>query len=216
MRRKRSNRSILGNAPGDHDGILDVLANLVGVVTLVGALSAIVAANTAVKIKTPMSRSTEQDFVLLVAGARGIWNLQPAKEALLVAQRQRISQMRSCLGYGLYGMVACFDRVKYRTYANQVGAARYRLNDSEIFLHRVGEPDIYQEANEADSKINKFVDSIKKSNKAIFVLLEREGFKSYRELRSVAAEAEVDLGWEPWTTNGKVYFGGGGRTMTVQ
>ena len=216
MRRKRSSRATIGNAPGDHDGILDVLANLVGVLTLVGALSAVVAANAAVKIKTPMSRSTNQDFVLVVAGEKGIWNLQPAKEALLGAQEQRIAQMRSCFGYGLYAMSACFDRARYQMYTAKVGGARYLLNDSETSLQRVGAPDVPLNTEESNSNMKQLVESTQKNNKAFFVLLEKEGFESFRALRSAASAAGVDLGWEPWTTNGSVHFGGGGRSMTVQ
>ena len=216
MKRRRSSRSTIGITPGDHDGILDVLANLVGVLTLVGALSAVVAANAAVKIKTPMSRSTNQDFVLVVAGEKGIWNLQPAKEALLRARVQRISQMRSCLGYGLYAMSACFDRARYQLNTAEVGSARYRLSDSETSLKRVGEPDVPLNAEESDSNMKELIESVQKSNKAFFVLLEKEGFESFRALRSAASTAEVNLGWEPWTTNGSVHFGGGGRSMTVQ
>lgn len=216
MRSRRSSRATIGNAPGDHDGILDVLANLVGVLTLVGALSAVVAANAAVKIKTPMSRSTNQDFVLVVAGEEGIWNLQPAKEALLGAREQRISQMRSCLGYGLYAMSACFDRARYQLNTADVGGARYRLSDSETSLQRIGEPDVPLNAEESDYNMKQLIESVQKSNKAFFVLLEKEGFESFRALRSAASAAGVDLGWEPWTTNGSVHFGGGGRSMTVQ
>lgn len=214
MRRRRI-RSSIGNVRNDNDGILDILANLIGILTLVGALSAIVAANTAVKIKTPMSRSTEQDFVLLVAGDKGIWNLQPAKEALYEAQKQRLVEMRACLDYGLYGMASCIDRAQYKTYSNQVGAGRFLVNDSETSVQRNGPPDIHKVKND-DLELHKFLETVKSSGKAIFILLEKEGFESYRELRSAAAEVQVNLGWEPWDTNEKVYFGGNGRTMTVQ
>ena len=78
-KRRRRNPQINGGVPVDHDGILDVLANLVGVLVLVGALTAILAANSAMKIKTPLARNTKKDFVMLQVGQLGVWDLQAAQ-----------------------------------------------------------------------------------------------------------------------------------------
>ncbi len=216
MTRRRRNSQAPGGPPGDHDGILDVLANLVGVLTLVGALSAVVAANAAIQIKTPMSRSTNKSFLLVVAGKEGVWNLQPAKDALFDAQQSRIRNMRGCLSYGLFAMSACFYRESERHYTDKVGAARYRLDDVEVSLQRSGEPDLAIDNEGIEQKFYNMLSEAKKSKKAIFVLLEKEGFLSYRALRQAATQVDVELGWEPWETNERVYFGSSGRSMNVQ
>ena len=216
MTRSRRKFAVVGSPPGDHDGILDVLANLVGILTLVGALSAVVAANAAVRIKTPMSRSTSRDFELLVAGQKGVWNLQPAKDAMLAANTQRIAEMRSCFGYGLYAMAACFNRAKSRLHSEQVGGAYYRLNDYESSLKRSSSPDIAISSPDAELRLAELVSSIKRRNKVVFVLLEKEGFESFRTIRSAANSIDLDLGWEPWATHGVIYFGSGGRSLTIQ
>ena len=216
MTRSRRNSAGIGSPPGDHDGVLDVLANLVGILTLVGALSAVVAANAAVRIKTPMSRSTSKDYVLLVAGEKGIWNLQPAKDAMHTANTQRIAEMRNCFGYGIYAMSACFDRAKNRLRSAQVGGAFYRLDEYETSLKRTATPDIATSSSDADSQLMDLVGSIKRENKVAFVLLEKEGFESFRAIRTASNSIDLDLGWEPWETHGAVYFGSGGRSVTVQ
>jgi hypothetical protein len=216
MKKNRRNAKSLGEAPGDHDGILDVLANLVGVLTLVGALSAVVAANTAIRIKTPMTRDTDKEFVLLMVGSQGIWNLEPAKEAMAAANRQRIAEMRSCLNYGLFGIIPCIESVSSRIRSAQVGQAKYQISNSQTFLQRTSTPDVAIEGSDADQKLTNLVSQIQKQDKAIFVLLEKEGFAAYRALRSSAGKANVDLGWEPWSTAGAIYFGSSGREMTVQ
>ena len=159
MRRKRSNRAVIGNPPGDHDGILDVLVSLVGVLTLVGAISAVVAANAAVKIKTQMSRTTNKDFVLVVVADEWIWNLQPAKDAIFESQKYRINQMRSCLSYDLFALNSYFDREMYRIYADEVGAARYLLSDEEIYLQRISRPDIQINSDTSEERMHKLIQS---------------------------------------------------------
>ena len=215
MRRRRKSNGF-GQPPGDHDGILDVLANLIGVLTLVGALSAVVAANAAVRIKTPMSRNTDKDFVMLIAGREGIWNIQPAKDALMVENKRRISEMRSCLSYGLFGMSACFDNALNRVRSAQVGQARYTVSGDGAYLEKAGKPSISLKNIEIKEQLNKMINQVARNDKAIFILLEKDGFQSFREIRTAAGEANIDLGWEPWDTDGPVYFGGGGRSMTVQ
>lgn len=216
MTRRRRNCASLGSAPGDHDGILDVLANLVGVLTLVGALSAIVAANSAIRIRTPMSRTTTKEFVLLMVGKEGIWNLQPAKDALFAANRSRVAQLKSCLSYGLYGALNCLESLSYRVYSQKVGQAKYILSDDETSLQRTNSPDIDISSQKADQQIKSLINQTSLEKKAVFILLEKEGFAGYRTLRAAAANANVELGWEPWKTASKVYFGGGGRSLTVQ
>jgi hypothetical protein len=213
-RKRRSNH--LGAPPGDHDGILDVLANLVGVLTLVGALSAVVAANAAVRIKTPMARNTNQSFVMLMVGRKGVWNLQPAKDALIAAKRQRYQEMRGCFKYSLFSIITCMDSVSSQVRSARVGQAQYLISDDETFLERTNTPDVSLEDYDSQQKLDELVQRISSKKKAIFVLLEKEGFEAYRKLRSAAANANVDMGWEPWPTAGSIYFSSGGRQMTVQ
>ena len=215
MRRRRNTKEF-GKPPGDHDGILDVLANLIGVLTLVGALSAVVAANAAIRIKTPMSRSTSKDFFMIIAGREGIWNIQPAKDALFEENKQRIREMQSCLSYGLYGMSACFDHAMNRVRTAQVGQARFTIDGNGIYLTKSKKPDIQLKSSDAKLKLESMVNLIAESNRAVFILLEKGGFQSFRDIRNAAGDANIELGWEPWDTDSPVYFSGGGRSMTVQ
>ncbi len=81
MKRHRCRKAAaVGGLPLDQNGIMDVLANLVGVLTLVGALSAIIIVNASLRIRTPLAQETYKRFVALQAGEAGIWNLQPAMD----------------------------------------------------------------------------------------------------------------------------------------
>ena len=99
-RRRRKAAAVGGGLPPDQDGIMDVLANLVGVLTLVAALSAIVVVNASLKIRTPLAQETYKEFVVFQAGEAGIWDLQPARDLgnkLRRAVASRVSWV--CLDY---------------------------------------------------------------------------------------------------------------------
>ena len=56
-----------------------------------------------------------------------------------------------------------------------------------------------------------------KEKRAVFVVLENDGFEIYRAIKSKAIEYKVPIGWEPWYKDDPIYFwGNSGRIMTVQ
>ena len=63
---------------GSNDGLLDILSNVVGVMALVGSLTGVIAANSALNIQAPMSKKSTRSFHLVQVSANGLWDLQPA------------------------------------------------------------------------------------------------------------------------------------------
>jgi len=217
-RRHRRGRHV-DTVLGDHDSILDVLANLIGILTLVGALAAVATANTAVRIKTPLSRSTNKNFIVLQAANAGIWNLQPAKDALMQAQEERLAAMRACFRLSLFSIFSCMDAEEAMLRSRTIGQVTYTLVGDTVKLNRTSTPDQAIRSNQPSAElqtISSIVLQAKRQNKALFVLLEPSGFAAYRTVRKLTWENDVDLGWEPWGYGSTVYFGHGGRLMTIQ
>jgi hypothetical protein len=216
-RRKRRRAASIGLLPGDHDGILDVLANLVGVLALVGALTAILAANSAVKIKTPLARDTTKEFLILQVGKAGVWDLQSAKERMLALEQERISGWKDCLSYSIYEMIHCVNRMESWSATEQVGQVSVNITSEGASIARLAVPTEKGEDIDKDgSWLRQKMKSASKQGKAIFIILEKEGFANFRTVRSIAAEHNLQLGWEPWNTGDPIFFGSGGRTMNVQ
>ena len=214
MRRSRFRST---RAPEESDGILDILANLVGVLTLVGALSSIVAANAAIKIKTPMSRETSQEFHLIVAGSSGLYDMQPAREAAMIQYKALRSRKQSCFRYSLYGVITCLNREKNFFHTDSRGEASYTVRgDGTILIDRKHLPSIDFRGDSPDQETEAFIRKIKTSGKAIYVLLEKEGFDAYRSLKVAAQSQGVDIGWTTWGTQSTISIGSGGRSMTIQ
>jgi len=203
--------------------MLDVLANLVGVLTLVGALSATVAVNTSIRIRTPLVQETNKEFLMLQAGEDGIWDLQPARDRMWQLRRQRAAGYRACLNHstltyrGAMRFLDCVERMDRWSASEKVGSAFVSVNQYEPYIQRSEEPTINMKDLEEDNIVlRNRLSQAAKENKAIFVILEKEGFEAYRKIRSVAAENNLQIGWEPWGTGEPIVFSGSGRSMSVQ
>lgn len=216
---KRSSRRLseIGILPEDHDGILDVLANLVGVLVLVGSLTAVLAANSAMKIKTPMARNTSKEFVLLQVGKAGVWDLQRAKERMMALDQQRIAGWKQCLNLPLYDMIYCANAMTEWSAVERVGQVEVEVSGDGARITRLQIPTEQSEKmNKEGSWLRAALSNASVSGKAIFIILEKEGFSSFRTIRTIASEYNLQIGWEPWKTGEPVFFGSGGRTMKVQ
>lgn len=216
-KRRRRRAATVGLLPDDHDGILDVLANLVGVLTLVGALTAILAANSAIKVKTPLAKETNKEFVMIQVGQEGVWDLQSAKERMLSLDRQRVNGWKQCLNLALYDMIYCVNNMEGWSASERVGQVQVRVSRDGASIARLPVPTVATgEIAKADNWLRQELQKAKEQRKAIFIILEKEGFANFRAVRSMAAEYNIELGWEPWETAGPVFFGGNGRSMNVQ
>ncbi len=256
MKRRRRKAAAVGGLPPDQDGIMDVLANLVGVLTLVAALSAIVVVNASLRIRTPLAQETYKEFVVLQAGEAGIWDLQPARDLgheLRRAVGSKVSWV--CLDYDysnyFYSLrydINCIEKQtksineEYSFAKSQIKSAlvdiifdsdRYFLNNIgnyyenlldilkslEIRTQRSGKPTYaIEDLEKDDSSLRRRLNQAAAENKAIYVILEKEGFAAYQKIRSVAAANNLQVGWEPWGTGEPVFWvsRGEGRSMNVQ
>lgn len=220
MTRSKKRLRILQNAasvPVDHDGILDVLANLVGVLVLVGALTAILAANSAMKIKTPLARNTKKDFVMLQVGQQGVWDLQAAQDRMFRLEKDRANGWKKCLNLSLYELIYCVDRMQSWAASESVGQVKVVVSNKDTYISRSSTPTESTKNMDKDgSWIRIKVKEAADKDKAIFIILEKEGFANFRVIRSIAAEHALQFGWEPWNTGESIHFGSGGRNMNVQ
>lgn len=219
IRKKRRGRSLqnTGSVPADHDGILDVLANLVGVLVLVGALTAVLAANSAMKIKTPLARDTKKEFVMLQVGKSGIWDLQSAQDRMFRLEKDRVNGWKRCLDLSIYELIACADSMQGWAVSEAVGQVKVVVSNEDTYIARSSTPtESSSIMNNDGSWLRTKVIEAAKKNKALFVILEKEGFANFRIVRSIAAEHSLQLGWEPWNTGESIHFGSGGRNMNIQ
>lgn len=216
-RRRRRRAGLLLRSRGDDDqaGILDVLANLVGVLTLVGALSAIIAGQSAVRLRTPMSRRVDQPFLLLQVGEAGIWNLEPARTQLGAAQQARYDTALACLTDPERSIASCRQRADSYRKQIKTGSATLTTTALNLSLQRHQRPDLPLAAVEKPDGLPALIQQAREQGKALFVLLEPGGVNLYRLIRTQATEAGVAVGWEPWDTGRAVIFGKG-RAMTIQ
>ena len=62
---RRRNRRGGAEVQGSSDGLLDILSNVVGVMALVGSLTGVIAATSALNIQAPMSKGSSRAFHLV-------------------------------------------------------------------------------------------------------------------------------------------------------
>lgn len=143
-RRRRRRAGLLLRSRGDDDqaGILDVLANLVGVLTLVGALSAIIAGQSPVRLRTPMTRRGDQPFLLLQVGEAGIWNLEPARAQLGAAQQARYDTALACLTDPERSIASCRQRADSYRKQLKTGSATLTTTALNLSLQRQQRPEL--------------------------------------------------------------------------
>jgi hypothetical protein len=101
--------------------------------------------------------------------------------------------------------------------SESVGQVKVVVSNEDTYIARSSTPtESSSIMNSNGSWLRMKVKEAADKNKALFVILEKEGFANFRIVRSIAAEHGLQLGWEPWNTGESIHFGGSGRNMNIQ
>ena len=214
-RRKKSRATEMADSS---DGLMDVLSNVVGVMALVGSLTGVFAATSSLNIQAPMQKTAQRNFQILQAAQEGVWNLQPAVERMTSLDRERAKEVNRCDQLLPPERVGCEQALDGWSREEQLGPIGMTLSHEKGSLKRNGPPTVLvDDLRKAGGWLDTTMQKLAKEKKAVFVVLERDGFEVYRAIKSKALEYKVPIGWEPWYKDDPIYFwGNSGRSMTVQ
>lgn len=216
LRRRRSKRV---SAQADStDGLMDILSNVVGVMALVGSLTGVFAATSSLNILAPMQTKSDRNFWTIQASQDGIWNLQPAIDRMTILDRERVSEVLLCDQLLQPERVTCEKNLDNWAREEQLGSISMSLSHVSGSLQRTGPPVVTSaDLSKSDGWLDQTMKRLARENKAIFVVLENDGFEMYRAIKSKAIQYKVPIGWEPWYKGDPIYFwGNSGRSMMVQ
>ena len=216
--RRRSRRGG-GDGLGDSsDGLMDILSNVVGVMALIGSLTGIFATSSALNIQAPMQQKSSRNFVLLQAAKEGVWDLQPAVEQMVKLDRQRASEVNRCEQLLPPEKEACDRELDGWRREAQVGSVGMSVSHANGLIRRNGPPTVLAtDLKKKDGWLDQTMQRLAKEKKAVFVVLENDGFEAYRAIKNKALQYKVPIGWEPWYKDDPIYFwGNSGRNLTVQ
>ena len=213
-RRRRSG----GQMADSSDGLMDVLSNVVGVMALVGSLTGVFAATSSLNIQAPMQREADRNFWMLQASKEGVWDLQPAVNRMTELDRERVAEVNRCQQLLTPERDVCEQELDGWTRKEQLGSVGMELSHEKGTLIRNGPPTaLADELRKPGGWLDLTMKRLSKENKAVFVVLENDGFEIYRAIKSKAIEYKVPIGWEPWYEDDPIYFwGNSGRSMTFQ
>lgn len=204
----------------DDTGLLDTLTNVVGVMALITALMSIFAATGSLTIQVPMVRRSQQEFHLLQASAAGIWDLQPAANQMLEVDRERVAAVKRCTSLQkAAAQQQCNAALDGWSRQQLVGPIRVSVSHGEGSLQRVGPPTVpaAQLKGGGSAWLDATMAALARDKQPVFVVLESDGFATYRAIKAKAQQHGVRLGWEPWTAGTAVNFwSNAGRSLTVQ
>ena len=215
---RRRNRWGGAEVQGSSDGLLDILSNVVGVMALVGSLTGVIAATSALNIQAPMSQGSSRAFHLVQVSANGLWDLQPAVNRMTELDRERGAEVRRCQQLLPAEQKLCNQALDSWERSEQIGSVAMDISHANGLIRAAGEPSITaaQMTNEPEA-LDAFMKTLADNNEALFVVLEKTGFAQYRKLKAKAIEHKVPLGWEPWYSGDPIYFwGNAGRSLMVQ
>ena len=216
---KRRSRRGGGDGLGDSsDGLMDILSNVVGVMALIGSLTGIFATSSALNIQAPMQQKSSRNFVLLQAAKEGVWDLQPAVEQMVKLDRQRASEVNRCEQLLPPEKEACDRELDGWKREAQVGPIGMSVSHANGLIRRNGPPTVLAtDLKKKEGWLDQSMQRLAKEKKAVFVVLENDGFEAYRAIKNKALEYKVPIGWEPWYKDDPIYFwGNSGRNLTVQ
>jgi len=204
----------------DDTGLLDTLTNVVGVMALITALMSIFAATGSLTIQVPMVRRSQQEFHLLQASAAGIWDLQPAANQMLEVDRERVAAVKRCTSLQkAAAQQQCNAALDGWSRQQLVGPIRVNVSHGQGSLQRVGPPTVpaAQLKGGGSAWLDASMAALARDKQPVFVVLESDGFATYRAIKAKAQQHGVRLGWEPWTAGTAVNFwSNAGRSLTVQ
>lgn len=216
LRRRR--RRLSEAAADSSDGLMDVLSNVVGVMALVGSLTGVFAATSSLNIQAPMQKKVQRNFWMLQASRDGVWDLQPAVDRMTELDRQRVAAVRRCEQLLSPERDACNQELEGWSRDEKIGSIEMKLSHESGALKRFGPPVAQaQDLRKSGGWLDQLMTRLASEKRAVFVVLEADGFEVYRAIKSKALSAKVPIGWEPWYRNDPIYFwGNSGRSMTVQ
>ena len=139
-RSRRSNQNQLINLDSSNDGILDVLANTVGILILIGVLGALAVANSVFDIYAPINRDAKKYVHLFHVSEAGIWNLDPAREALINIDKNKNLFKKNCMRDG-YSKTNCIEKASKFNDSGYISNVRYVFNDSNQYVERDDDPE---------------------------------------------------------------------------
>ena len=216
LRRRR--RRSAWTPEGSNDGLLDILSNVVGVMALVGSLTGVIAANSALNIQAPMSKESARSFHLVQVSANGLWDLQPAVNRMTELDRERGEEVHRCQQLLPAEQQICNQSLDGWSRNENIGSVAMEISHSNGLIRVAGAPSITaaQIKNEPEA-LDAFMQALADNDEALFVVLEKTGFEQYRKIKAKAIEHKVPLGWEPWYSGDPIYFwGNSGRSLMVQ
>ena len=214
---RRRKRSRVGGMADSSDGLLDVLSNVVGVMALVSSLTGVFAATSSLNIQAPMQKQAKRNFQMLQVSKAGIWDLQPAVDRMTSLDRERAAEVNRCDQLLAPERANCEKLLEGWTRDEQLGSIGMQLSHAKGSLKRNGPPTAPAEELGESGWLDSTMARLAEQNKAVFVVLEKDGFEVYRAIKSKAIEYKVPIGWEPWYQDDPIYFwGNSGRAMTVQ
>ena len=215
---RRRNRRGGAEVQGSSDGLLDILSNVVGVMALVGSLTGVIAATSALNIQAPMSQGSSRAFHLVQVSANGLWDLQPAVNRMTELDRERGAEVRRCQQLLPAEQKLCNQALDGWERSEQIGPVAMDISHANGLIRAAGAPSITAaQINNEPEALDAFMKTLADNNEALFVVLEKTGFEQYRKLKAKAIEHKVPLGWEPWYSGDPIYFwGNAGRSLMVQ
>jgi hypothetical protein len=213
-RRGRSETDLGSNS----DGLMDILCNVVGVMALITSLTGIFAATSALNIQAPMQQKTDRRFVLLQASKEGLWDLQPAVEQMVKLDRERAQEVNRCSQLLSPEREACDQALDGWSRQQQLGPIQMRVSHANGLIQRNGPPTVLAaDLKKPNGWLDTTMQQLAKDRRAVFVVLENDGFEIYRAIKSKALSYKVPIGWEPWYKGDPVHFwGNSGRNLTIQ
>ena len=216
LQRRRHRKS--AEMPDSSDGLLDVLSNVVGVMALVGSLTGVFAATSTLNIQAPMQTKADRNFWTLQVSSEGVWDLQPAIQRMTQLDRERVDEVRLCDQLLPAEKIICEKRLDGWAREEQLGSIGMNLSHDQGSLKRNGPPTVSVELlQEPGGWLDQLIVKLARERKAVFVVLESDGFELYRVIKSKAIFYKVPIGWEPWYKGDPINFwGNSGRSMMVQ
>ncbi len=137
---RKSNQNKTINFDSSNDGILDVLANTVGILILIGVLGALAVSKSVFDIYAPINRDPRKYVHLFHVSEKGIWNVEPAREALINIDKNRNLFKKNCIKEG-YSKNNCIKKASKFNNSGYISNVRYVFNDTNNYVERDDTPE---------------------------------------------------------------------------
>ena len=184
---------------------------------LVGSLTGVIAANSALNIQAPMSKKSTRSFHLVQVSANGLWDLQPAVNRMTELDRERGEEVRRCQQLLPAEQKLCNAQLDGWAATKTSAKSAWRSPCQWLDSRSWSAHDFSGGDQEQPERLDDFMKGLAENKEALFIVLEKTGFDQYRKIKAKAIQHEVPLGWEPWYAGDPIYFwGNSGRALMVQ